>query len=73
MRQQLYLDSWFGRNFGAGTLFRLHDLIVLPSPRYAFTLSVPFVAVSLTHYVIITAANRTLDISYPGQPEPSII
>ena len=72
MRQQLYLDSRFGRNLGAGTLFWLQDPIVLPSPRYAFTLSVPFVAVPLTHYVI-SAANRTLDISYPGQLEPSII
>ena len=44
---------------------------MLPSPRYAFTLSVPFVAAPLTHYMI-SAANRTLDISYPGQQEPSI-
>jgi hypothetical protein len=72
MRQQLYLDSRFGRNLGAGTLFWLQDPIVLPSPRYAFTLSVPFVAVPLTHYVI-SAANRTLDISYPAQLEPQII
>jgi hypothetical protein len=72
MRQQLYLDSRFGRNLGAGTLFWLQDPIVLPSPRYAFTLSVPFVAVPLTHYVI-NAANRTLDISYPAQLEPQII
>ena len=64
MRQQLYLDSRFGRNLGAGTLFWLQDPIVLPNPRYAFTLSVPFVAVPLTHYVI-SAANRTLDISSP--------
>jgi hypothetical protein len=72
MRQQLYLDSRFGQNLETGTLFWLQDPIVLPSPRYAFKLSVPFVAVPLTHYVI-TAANRTLDISYPAQPEPSII
>ena len=67
----MYLDSRFGQSLGAGTLFWLQDPIVLPSPRYAFTLSVPFVAVPLTHYVI-SAANRTLDISYPGAP-PSII
>ena len=72
MRQQLYLDSRFGWNLGVGTLFWLQDPIVLPSPRYAFTLSAPFVAVPLTHYVI-TATNRTLDISYPAQLEPSII
>jgi len=45
---------------------------VLPSPRYAFTLSVPFVATPLTHYVI-TATNRKLAISYPAQPQSSII
>jgi len=72
MRQQLYLDSRFGRNLGAGTLFWLQDPIVLPNPRYAFTLSVPFVAVPLTHYVI-SAANRILDITYPAQQDPSII
>ena len=53
-------------------MFWLQDPIVLPSPRYAFTLSVPFIAVHLTHYVI-SAANGTLDISYPEQLEPSII
>ena len=63
MRQQLYLDSRFGQSLGAGTLFWLQDPIVLPSSRYAFTLSVHFVAMPLTHYVI-TEANRTLDISY---------
>jgi hypothetical protein len=63
MRQQLYLDSRFGQSLGAEKLFWLQDLIVLPSSRYAFTLSVPFVAMPLTHYVI-TEANRTLDISY---------
>ncbi len=60
MRQQLYLDFRFGRNLGpgggTGTLFWLQDPIVLSSPRYAFTLSVLFVAVPLTHYVI-SAAN----------------
>ncbi len=63
MRQQLYLDSRFGHSLGAGTLFRTQDSIVLPSPRYAFTLSVSFVVVPLTHYVI-NEGNRTLDISY---------
>ena len=63
MRQQLYLDSRFAQSLGTGTLFWLQDPIVLPSSRYAFTLSVPFVAMPLTHYVI-TQANRTLDISY---------
>jgi hypothetical protein len=72
MRLQLYLDSRFGRNLGAGTLFWLQKPIVLPSPRYDFTLSVPFVAVPLTNYVI-SAANRTLNISYPAQHDPSII
>jgi hypothetical protein len=72
MRQQLYLDSRFGRNCGTGTLFWLQEPIVLPSPHYSFTLSVPFVAAPLTHYVI-NAANRALDISYPAQPEPQII
>ena len=59
----MYLDSRFGQILGAGTLFWLQDPIVLPSSRYAFTLSVPFVAMPLTYYVI-TEANRTLDISY---------
>jgi len=72
MRNQLYLDSRFGRNLNAGALFWLHDPIVLPNHRYAFTLSVPFVAVPLTHYVI-SAAHRTLAISHPAQLEPSII
>ena len=75
MKQQVYLDSRFGQNLGpgggAGTLFWLQDAIVLPSHRYAFTMSIPFVVGPLTHYVI-SAANRTLDISYPGAP-PSII
>jgi hypothetical protein len=52
MTQQLYLDSRFGRNLGAGTLFWLQDFIVLPSPRYAFTVSDLFVAVPLIHYAI---------------------
>ena len=69
MRKQLYLDSRFGRNLGAGTLFWLQDPIVLPSPRYAFTLSASFIATPLTHYVV-TAANRTLNISYPAQLKP---
>jgi hypothetical protein len=59
----LYLDSRFGQSLGAGTLFWLQDPKVLRSPRYAFTLSAPFVAVTLAHYVI-TEANRTLDIAY---------
>jgi hypothetical protein len=63
MRQQLILDSRFGQSLGVGTLFWPQDPKVLPSPRYAFTLSVSFVAMPLTHYVI-TEANRTLDISY---------
>jgi hypothetical protein len=72
MRQQLYLDSRFGQNLGAGTLFWLHDSIVLPSSRYAFTLGVSFIAVPLTNYGI-NAVNQKLDISYPAQLEPSII
>ncbi len=63
MKQQLYLDSRLGQSLGAGTLFWLQDPIVLQSPRYTFTLSVPFVARPLTHCVI-TPSNRTLDISY---------
>jgi hypothetical protein len=72
MRQQLHLDSRVGWNLGTGTLFWLQDPIVMPIPRYAFTLSDPIGAVPLTHYVI-SATNRTLDISYPGQLEPLII
>ncbi len=50
MRQQVYLDNRFGQVMnGSGTLFWLQDPIVLPSPRYAFNLSVPFVAMPLTH------------------------
>ncbi len=74
MRQQVYIDSRFGENLGTGTLFWLQDPIVLPSPRYAFTLSVPFVAMLFAHYVI-TEANRTLGISYAhvAPTETSII
>ncbi len=59
---------------GARTLFRLQDPIVLPSPKYAFTMSVSFVAMPLTHY-FFTEANRTLDISYihVAPPKHSII
>ena len=71
MRQQLYLDSRFGQPMnGGGTWFWLEDPIVLPSPKYAFTLSVPSVAVALTHYVI-TAANRKLDLVYSNAAEPT--
>jgi len=80
MRQQLYLNSRFGWNLGAATgpgggaetLFWMQDPIVLTSPRHAFTLSVPFVAVPLAHY-FVSAANQTSEIVYPAQPEPSII
>jgi hypothetical protein len=71
----VYLDSRFGQVMnGGGTLFWLQDPIVLPSPRYAFNLSVPFVAMPLTHYVI-TEANRRLHIIYThvAPPEPLIV
>jgi hypothetical protein len=45
------------------TLLWLEDPVVLPSPKYAFTLSVPFVAMPLTRYVI-TEANHMLHIIY---------
>ncbi len=54
---------------GGGTLFWLEDPIVLPSTKNAFTLSVPSVAVALTHYVI-TEANRKLDLVYSNVTKP---
>ncbi len=70
----MYLDSRFGQSIGAGTLFWLQTPIILPSPRYAFTPSVSFVAMPLTHFVL-SAANQTLDISYThvAPTETSII
>ena len=70
MRQQLYLDSRFGRSNGSVTHFWLEDPIVLPSSKYAFTLSVPSAAVALTHYVIIEV-NRKLDLIYSNDTEPT--
>ena len=70
MRQQLYLDSRFGQSNGSITLFWIEDPIVLPSLKYAFTLSVPSAAVALTHYVI-TEANRKLDLIYSNDNEPA--
>ena len=70
MRQQLYLDSRFGQPNGSMTLFWLEDPIVLPSSKYAFTLSVPSAAMALTHYVI-TEANRKLDLIYSNVTEPT--
>ncbi len=71
MRQQVYLDSRFGQNLnGGGTIFWLQDPLVLPSTKYAFTLSVPSAAVALTHYVI-TEANRKLDLTYSNVSEPT--
>ena len=71
MRQQLYLDSRFGQNInGGGTLFWLQDPLVIPSNKYAFTLSVPSAAVALTYYVI-TEANRKLDLIYSNVTEPT--
>jgi hypothetical protein len=75
MRQQVYLDSRFGQVMnGGGTLFWMQDPIVLPSMKYAFNLSVPFVAMPLTHYVI-TEANRRLQIVYMhvAPPESLVI
>ena len=63
MRHRLYLDSRFGQPNGSIKLFWLEDPILLPSPKYVFTLSVPFVAMPLTPYVI-TKANRRLHIIY---------
>ena len=71
----MYLDSRFGKVInGVGTLFWLQDPIVLHGPRYAFNLSVLFVAMPLTHYVI-TEANRRLYIIYKhvAPPEPPIV
>ena len=70
MRQQLYLDSRFGRPNGSVAFFRLEDPIVLPSPKYAFTLSVPSAAVALTQYVV-TEANRKVDLIYSNVAEPT--
>ncbi len=69
----MYLNSRFGQTMnGGGTLFWLQDPIVLPSPRYVFNMSVPFVAMPLTHYVIVEA-NRRLHIVYihivPREPQ----
>ena len=53
MRQQVYLDSRFGQAMnGGGTLFWMQDPIVLPIIKYAFNLSVSFVAMPIIHYVI---------------------
>jgi hypothetical protein len=75
MRKQVYLDMRFGHTVnGGGTLFWLHDPIVLSSPRYAFTMSVPFVDMPLNHYVI-TKVNRRLHIVYThvAPPESPIV
>ena len=71
----MYLDSRFGQVMnGGGTMFWMQDPIVLPSMKYAFHLSVPFVAMLLIHYVI-TEVNRRLHIVYMhvAPPEPMII
>ena len=74
MRHRLYLDSRFGQPNGSIKLFWLEDPILLPSPKYAFTLGVLFVAMPLTHYVT-TEANRKLHIiyTYVAPSEPLII
>ena len=71
----MYLDSPLRQVMsGGGTLFWMKEPIVLPNMKYAFDLSVPFVAMPLTHYDI-TESNRRLHIIYMhvAPPEPLII
>jgi len=59
---------------GGGTFFWLQEPVVLPSPRYAFNLCVPFVAMLLTHYVIIEANRRLRTVYTHVAPlEPLIV
>jgi hypothetical protein len=63
MRQQLYLESWFGYPLNDGSvLFWLQDQLVIPNPReYEFSLSVPDSSFPLTRYVI-NESNNTLEL-----------
>jgi len=54
----------------AGALFWLEDPIVLPHMKYAFTLSVPSAAVTLTRN-LITVANRKLDLVHSNVNGPT--
>ncbi len=69
----MYLDSPLRQVMsGGGTLFWMKEPIVLPNMKYAFDLSVPFVAMPLTHYVI-TEANRRLHIVYMHEAPPKLL